>query len=169
MIYLLTVLTTFLLAETLNPEFQLVEKEVKQMNEMRESLVGSLSEPVTPETFKATCKPVGMRAKQVAKKNGWFFRQVSHKNRNPKNGPNPIESKALEEMSQNSKKTAFWRKDKAGHYYFHRITVQPKCLACHGPKERRPKFIKKKYPKDKAYGFKAGDLRGIYSVLVPSK
>ena len=48
-----------------------------------------------------------------------------------------------------------------------RITVQPSCLACHGPKDERPAFVKKDYPEDRAYGFEDGDLRGIYAVFVP--
>jgi hypothetical protein len=47
------------------------------------------------------------------------------------------------------------------------ITVQPSCLACHGPKDERPAFVKKDYPEDRAYGFEDGDLRGIYAVFVP--
>jgi hypothetical protein len=45
--------------------------------------------------------------------------------------------------------------------------VQPSCLACHGPKDERPAFVKKDYPEDRAYGFEDGDLRGIYAVFVP--
>jgi hypothetical protein len=45
--------------------------------------------------------------------------------------------------------------------------VQPSCLACYGPKDERPAFVKKDYPEDRAYSFEDGDLRGIYAVLVP--
>jgi hypothetical protein len=34
-------------------------------------------------------------------------------------------------------------------------------------KGARPEFIKEKYPQDLAYNFKAGDLRGMYSVFIP--
>lgn len=39
---------------------------------------------------------------------------------------------------------------------------------CSG-KERRPDFVKKGYPDDRAYDFEPGDLRGIYSVFVPGR
>jgi hypothetical protein len=55
---------------------------------------------------------------------------------------------------------------KAGVRYFRRITVEPACLACHGPKDSRPQFVKDGYPYDRAYGFDVGDLRGLYSVFV---
>ncbi len=52
-----------------------------------------------------------------------------------------------------------------GYYrYSAPIYVEKACLACHGAKDKRPAFIVKKYPEDKAYGFKEGDLRGIISV-----
>ena len=54
-----------------------------------------------------------------------------------------------------------------GWRYARRITVQPSCLACHGPKDQRPDFVKTGYPDDRAYGFEAGDLRGLYAVFVP--
>lgn len=40
------------------------------------------------------------------------------------------------------------------------------CLACHGEKNTRPEFVKEKFPEDRAHGFNAGDLRGLYSVFV---
>jgi hypothetical protein len=58
-------------------------------------------------------------------------------------------------------------KGQAGTRYFRRITVEPACLACHGKREARPEFVKKNYPQDKAFGFAAGDLRGVYSVFIP--
>lgn len=51
--------------------------------------------------------------------------------------------------------------------YLRRITVEPSCLACHGERSTRPAFIVQNYPQDKAFAFKAGDLRGAYSVLIP--
>ena len=51
--------------------------------------------------------------------------------------------------------------------YVRPIFVEPACLACHGEKDKRPDFIVKKYPKDKAFDFKVGDLRGIISVMIP--
>jgi hypothetical protein len=54
-----------------------------------------------------------------------------------------------------------------GLRYLRRITVEPACLACHGAKDARPDFIKEKYPEDRAFGFAAGDLRGLYSAFIP--
>jgi hypothetical protein len=54
-----------------------------------------------------------------------------------------------------------------GTRYLRRIRVEAACLACHGPKDRRPEFVKQHYPDDRAYDFAIGDLRGLYSVFVP--
>ena len=62
------------------------------------------------------------------------------------------------------------RTPRSGHEgwrYARRITVRPSCLACHGPKDERPAFVKKDYPEDRAHGFEDGDLWGIYAVFVP--
>jgi hypothetical protein len=47
--------------------------------------------------------------------------------------------------------------------------VESSCLACHGARDARPAFVKESYPQDKAFAFKAGDLRGAYSVFLPSR
>lgn len=50
--------------------------------------------------------------------------------------------------------------------YMRPIFVEEACLACHGPKNKRPRFIIEKYPDDKAYDFKVGDLRGMIEIMV---
>ena len=47
------------------------------------------------------------------------------------------------------------------------IYMERACLSCHGDRDKRPDFIIKKYPEDRAYGFKDGDLRGIITVTAP--
>lgn len=144
-----------------------VVQEVERINSMRESLVGAVSSgKVDQNTFKQVCAPVGKEAKRVAKDKGWKFRQASHKPRNPKHKAQGLEKSAIEKMQKDSSLQAFWLKDNGKQHYFRRIPVQSACLHCHGPKDKRPDFIKSKYPQDKAFNFKEGDLRGIYHVEV---
>jgi hypothetical protein len=54
------------------------------------------------------------------------------------------------------------------------LVVEKGCLKCHGPVEKiDPKVretITKKYPDDKAIGFKEGDLRGVVvAEIAPEK
>lgn len=54
-----------------------------------------------------------------------------------------------------------------GFIYYEPIFLQPQCLVCHGEKEMiGPAYetIASLYPEDKAFGYKAGDLRGVWRV-----
>jgi hypothetical protein len=57
--------------------------------------------------------------------------------------------------------------------YYKPITVAPFCLNCHGePSRMEPqvlKVLKEKYPHDRALGYKPGQLRGVFKVLIPEK
>ncbi|WP_321474778.1 DUF3365 domain-containing protein [uncultured Paludibaculum sp.] len=50
------------------------------------------------------------------------------------------------------------------------IRLQAACLGCHGAREQLAPEVKAqleaKYPRDKATGYKTGDLRGAFTVLV---
>lgn len=143
----------------------LVVTEVEKLNSLRETMVLSVpNENVDVQTFKAACGPVGVMAKKMAKENNWIFRQASHKNRNLKNATTKLEEKAIRRFKRQRELEAFWLNLNGVDHYFRRITVQKQCLSCHGAKGSRPDFVKKKYPKDKAFGFKVGGLRGLYHV-----
>ncbi|MDR7897380.1 DUF3365 domain-containing protein [Thermosynechococcus sp. JY1334] len=144
---------------------------IEQLDQMRiglaSTLEGSTTEP-TLDTFKAVCAPVGKKAKEIAAANGWQLRQVALKYRNPNHAPRTaLEVQALNRFDNNRQLQAFWQTDAEGVHYFRRIDVQVSCLACHGAKNRRPAFIQEKYPSDRAYGFRVGDLRGMYAVTIP--
>jgi hypothetical protein len=54
-------------------------------------------------------------------------------------------------------------------HYFKPILLQPLCLNCHGNEELDISpavlaMLKKEYPEDKATGFAAGDLRGMWHI-----
>lgn len=151
---------------------QAVESSVRDLNAMRESLAKTLNpDSVDQETFARVCKPVGKRAQSIAQSNDWVVQQLARKYRNPAHRPDPEADSIHGQFADNPEQTDAWirtvREDRSGWRYFRRITVEPSCLACHGPKDKRPNFVTKKYPKDRAYGFDEGDLRGLYAVFVP--
>ncbi len=162
--WVLFLATSFLKAED---QQKMVEKEIERINSLRETLVSGVQGDVDAKTFKAVCMPVGKELKAFAKKNGFKLKQAAVKYRNPKHIPNEVEQAALEKMQKDKDLIQYWQNVEKASYYFRRIDVQAACLNCHGPKDSRPLFIKKKYPKDKAYDFAVGDLRAIYSVYVP--
>lgn len=145
---------------------QTSQEIVHQLNEFtktRESLAATLEkrkEPITEETFKQVCAPVGMSLKNWADTKGFKARQVAAKYRNPKNAPTPEEAKILEAFAKDAKLAS---KIEGSRVYVP-IRVVQGCLHCHGDKESRPDFIKSKYKEDLAFGFKPGDLRGMYTV-----
>ncbi len=148
-----------------------VERAIASLNEMRESLAATIDTPtVDKSTFKRVCKPVGKRAKQMSAKHGWVVQQLAKKYRTPDHTLDPEARQLHERFAASPDLTDTWirttRDGREGWRYARRITVQSSCTACHGPKEKRPNFVKKGYSRDRAYGFEAGDLRGLYTVFV---
>lgn len=148
-----------------------VEREIEALDAMRSGLAATIDDgPVDQETFARVCKPVGQQARQLAEANGWEVRQLAERYRNPAHQLDEGAARAYARFEQDPALERFWVRTEGeapGWRYFHRITVEEACLACHGPKEERPDFVKATYPEDRAYGFEAGDLRGLYAVLVP--
>jgi hypothetical protein len=109
---------------------------------------------------------------------GIFVRRVSFKNRNENNYPDNYESNILSqfelmkqngELNENSENIQIVTEDDFTYLkYMKPIFVQVECLNCHGNQNQimqsASEIIKRKYPKDKAFGYAVGDLRG--AVLV---
>ncbi|MCK4739226.1 MAG: DUF3365 domain-containing protein [Deltaproteobacteria bacterium] len=135
----------------------------------RESVLNNTK--ITGKTFKAVCGKVGKRVKAISKEEGFKIRHAAIKNRNPANAATTGEVNLIQKISNNKKTQPIEDIVTIEDKRYHRITapifVERACLACHGDKDTRPDFIKKKYPEDKAYGFKEGDLRGIISISFP--
>ena len=105
---------------------------------------------------------------------GIMVSRVSDKERNPKNALSGYDKKQLDKyMSQYGKKEPLkpevvYRNH--GFNYYKPIIMQPMCLSCHGmvgkdiPKTLLP-VIDSLYPKDKARGYKQGDLRGMWHIV----
>lgn len=148
--------------------------EVERLDALRSALAATLQKsgaPADQKAFGEVCKPVGQTMQRVAAENGWTMRQISQKNRNPGNA---ADAEAISHLQQFLRTPALrsvvittTANGKPALRYLRRITVEPSCLACHGERSTRPAFIVQNYPQDKAFAFKAGDLRGAYSVLMP--
>ena len=102
------------------------------------------------------------------------IKRTSFKLRNPDNKPDIDEEAVLNEYAKNLEAHKPMEpvvlKDSEGFVHFYApIKVKQACLQCHGVPgkdihEDVYKVIKQKYPDDKATGFKAGDLRGIWDI-----
>ncbi|MEZ4700150.1 MAG: DUF3365 domain-containing protein [Rhodothermales bacterium] len=150
---------------------QAVSGAIRDIDAMRVGLAGPIGDrPVDAETFAQVCKPVGMRAAELSKQTGWEVRQLAVKYRNPANQADTVAAEAIARFVREARRDTLWmraeRDGKPGWRYLHRIPVEQPCLACHGAAESRPAFVVAKYPDDRAFDFKAGDVRGVYSVFV---
>ncbi len=150
--------------------------KINQINHMRESLAASLDPtkaPITEQTFKDVCAPVGQALMSWAKSQGHQARQMSDKYRNANNKADDKGLKAIGEFRKTPNRL-FFIEERAvegvsGTQIYRRIDVQQNCLHCHGSAASLPEFIKTKYPKDLANGFKVGDLRGVYSIWIKNE
>jgi hypothetical protein len=118
-------------------------------------------------------------AARVSRESGWEVRRVGTRVRNPATGrPDPWEQAQL---------AAFERRLAAGERpetievyavvdahgaptqrYMKAITTAPQCLVCHGeataqPPELRARLLER-YPADQATGYRAGELRGAFTL-----
>jgi len=112
-------------------------------------------------------------------RNGWDVGRTSLKTRNPANEPDAWERSVLESFEE--RKRAGEDPKKMEHYevvrqdggdqlrYMKAIPTAQICLACHGEHvdSITRTRLEKLYPDDRALGYKAGDIRGAFSVSQP--
>lgn len=150
-----------------------VVESIEGLDRMRSGLAASIAQgdgPVDRTTFANVCRPVGQRAAELSAENPWTVQQMAVRYRNPAHDADP-EARAIHRLLKEQPEVqAIWTRSRRdgteGYRYFRRITVEPSCLACHGAEADRPAFVTEQYPDDRAFGFEAGDLRGVYSVFV---
>jgi hypothetical protein len=146
----------------------------EEIIQMRSTLAQNFIKPdmeITEETFKSVCGAVAKRVKEIMEKDGYKIRHASAKYRNPVNAATQEEISILETFDRNREIKGQWdiveSDGKKFQRYMKPIFVEDACLACHGPREKRPKFIVDKYPEDRGHDFKTGDLRGMVEVMFP--
>ena len=119
-------------------------------------------------------------AKHQSTKHGWDVGRTSLKPRNPDNAPDSWEKSVLEEFEarkqagESPAKMEYFaiveQDGKKEFRYMKAIPVKKKpCLACHGTniKAEIATALDKLYLDDKARGYKAGDIRGAFSITQP--
>jgi len=120
-------------------------------------------------------------ASTYSARSGWDVGRTSLKARNPDNAPDAWERSVLESFEARKRagedpmKMEFHevvRKDGASKLrYMKAIPTAKLCLACHG--EQVDSVTKTRlemlYPHDQAMGYKAGDIRGAFSITQPLK
>ena len=115
---------------------------------------------------------------QVESKYHLSIKRVSLKNRNKANIPTELEAKLLDSYLYNwenkIESTENIHKNGDEYIYVKPIYVKELCLNCHGDLEtnitpENHEKLKELYPNDLATGYKTGDLRGMWSIVLKKK
>ena len=115
-------------------------------------------------------------AEEASKRSGWKIARTSLKLRNLSSAPDDFERAAMTEfvariaageLAASLKRAEIVEHDgRRSFRYVQAIPTAELCLTCHGS-ELKPAVsakIKQLYPADQATGFKAGDMRGVFTV-----
>jgi len=128
-----------------------------------------------PEEALGIC---GQRAQElthaIENETGVSVRRTSLKPRNRLNAPDPYERSWLENAAESPPTEAHAEVVEAddGGYelrYLRPVRVAAMCTPCHGERLTAAvqDAVRRRYPDDRATGYKPGDLRGAVSVRVP--
>lgn len=102
----------------------------------------------------------------------WTVGRTALKLRNPNNSPDAWERSVLERFSQQAATGTPLNQLRHGevidgeYRYMQAIGTLPDCLGCHGEKIEPTlvELLDERYPEDQARGFRAGDLRGAFTL-----
>jgi hypothetical protein len=139
--------------------------------DLQQALKGGLEEG--PAEAIQVCRVKAPGIADALSVDGVRMGRSSHKLRNPDNtAPDwagPIMQAYLDDASSREPRVVELDGDRRG--YVEPIVAQPLCLTCHGS-ELAPEVaaqLAELYPDDKATGFEAGDLRGVFWLEFPGE
>jgi len=172
---------TPVIAEDLTPRVNDSRTAIKSFfGELAGELKGALKRAGAIEAINV-CNTSAMGITSAhSEKNGWQIGRTSLKPRNAANAPDAWETAVLKEFE--ARKAAGEDPKKMEHYavvtqngqpffrYMKAIpTAEKPCLTCHGSniKPALIEVLDKLYPQDKARGYKAGDIRGAFTITQP--
>lgn len=146
------------------------------MKTLKTELMGALKQGGASKAIEVCQKKAPAIAAQLSKKHGWEVSRTSLKLRNPANAPDAWEQAVLEKFEvrrtkgEDPKTLEYYeivkQGDKKVFRYMKAIPTGGLCLQCHGEKLDPvvQQKLKQLYPQDKATGFKAGDIRGAFTI-----
>ncbi len=167
-------------AEAQSPE-QLKTEAKNVIQTLGKNLMGELKAAAEQGGLPAAIQVCNTKAlpitDDVSGMKGWQISRTSLKLRNPQNAPDAWERQVLEQFATQAEQGADLKKlayaevitgdngDKKMRL-MKAIPVAEQCLACHGSnlKPEVGERLQALYPHDNATGFKAGDLRGAFSL-----
>ncbi len=155
---------------------------VKLMGELKRNLGMALKEGGFPEAIRFCAQKAQELTQRVNRELVVVkVKRVSDRYRNPGNRPDSLDMKVINYFKEKLKEgkippyylTEVKEGGKRFVVYYKPIRVAPFCLNCHGdPARMNPevlRILKEKYPHDRALGYKPGDLRGVFKVVIPEE
>ncbi|MFQ5353878.1 MAG: DUF3365 domain-containing protein [Thermodesulfobacteriota bacterium] len=142
---------------------------------VRRAMAGILShaDTITEKDFIETYGKVYGRIAEIQKKEGYIITFSAIKARNPQNAATPFEARLMSSFKSDRAFQKFWTVNMVQGRAYSRLIkpvfAEKSCLTCHGLREKRPAFIVKRYPADKSFAFKEGDLMGLISIYMPDE
>jgi hypothetical protein len=148
----------------------------KLMAALFTELQGALAKGPPEQAIDVCAERAPAIARRIGLETGLSVRRTALRTRNPANAPDDYERAALETWTAGGAPAVdvgeVVRGD--GGYelrYLRPVRLAEMCMACHGTPESIPpavaEAIARRYPADRATGFKPGELRGVVSVRVP--
>lgn len=146
---------------------------------LKKELKGAMKEGGPTNAIKVCKNKAPQIAADMSQKHGWRVARTSLKLRNPQNEPDAWEIKVMNEFEKRKaagepvKKLEFGKivtiDGKKQFRYMKAIPTGKVCLKCHGAKidPDVEAALKQNYPRDKARGFKEGDIRGAFTIIQP--
>lgn len=147
--------------------------------QLKQELAAALSQGGNVASIRICRERAPQIAADISRQLGVQIRRTSERWRNPVNAPDSFESGVLRqfaaaapaarELSQLRFEEVLTSNDGDRLHVMQAIAVQEPCLLCHGEALAEPirDSIRLLYPNDHAIGFRAGELRGAFSVSVP--
>lgn len=137
----------------------------------KQRLLGELTGAIARGGAEHAIDVCQLRAPELAREAhapGVRMGRTSHRLRNPANAPPEWAAPLLAEYvaGVRTSEPTVVRRAEGGAGYVEPIFTAPLCLACHGEAIAPPLAAKLRalYPEDRAVGFRAGDLRGLFWV-----
>jgi hypothetical protein len=143
--------------------------------QLKPRLQGAISEGGPVHAIQVCASEAPKIAADLSARSGWKITRVSSRNRNPDGAPDPWEAAAITHFESQLEAGADPATLKLGEitregYRFAKPQVtEPLCLTCHGQTlaPEVSKALASHYPEDRATGYQAGQLRGIFSLTKP--
>ena len=176
LLLILSCLSVSTMAEntTIDPRVLESRKIIKEFaGELKKELVSAMEEGGPVNAINVCNIEAPAIATSLSEKYQWDIARTSLKTRNPNNNPDDWELLVLQQFEQrkqngeNVKQLDYSEDTEQGFRYMKAIPTQGLCLACHGENIQEPlkQTLSELYPEDKAIGFKAGDIRGAFTIL----